>query len=511
MKNRATPLQIFKFLDKTNCKLCGKESCLEFATDVLERNIALKKCEHLQFPEQQMNYHQIRKLLLPPQKEVIFGTGTRKCKIGGEEVLYRHQRTFYNPTAIAVEISDNISDWKEFEKKIQYLTDLSIIRIGEKLTLDALAIRYTSQIPENYIKVVELVFKISNLPVILCCLDPSIVEGILEHFHNHRPLIYAANSQNADAFAKISRKYDVPLACFAPDLSSLVNLISSLEKFGVTDIVIDPGIFFTSGGKFFTLNRIQEIRYNIFENHHSLMGYPLMGVPAVLWSQNQTNISSVEELSAGFNLTPEIQKIFEDQSQASTSLWKKQYEEVLMGILLQTIDSNLIISHVGQNAEEIWGLMALMTYRQNIFTDPRVYPRVDPGLTIINSPSEWSPVYVTSNYRMTKIPVEQDLIDANLDGYLVVVDTEGIGIESATAGGQFNEEQIKKTLDKHNIFNKIRHRIIIIPGMAARLKAPLEDLAKCEVWVGPRDSSSIPSFIQEKWKIDEIKAKYSQT
>ena len=509
MKNRATPLQVFRFLDKTNCKLCGKESCLEFATDVLERKIVLTKCEHLQLPEQQVNYHQILKLLVPPQKHVSFGSGSRACKIGGEEVLFRHQRTFYNQTAIAVEINDDISDWEEFEKKIQYLTDLSIVRIGEELTLDALAIRYTSQNPANFIKVIQLVLKISSLPLILCCLDPTVLESVLEKNCSCRPLIYTATTQNVEKFAHISRKFNVPLACFAPDLSSLVNLITSLEKYGVSDIVIDPGTYFTSGGKYFTLNRIQEIRHNIFENTHDFMGYPIMGVPAVLWNQNQTDVNAGEKLSKIVNLTPEIQKIFDDQSQASTPLWKKQYEEVLMGILLQTIDTNLIITHVGQNPDEIWALMALMTYRQNIFTDPRVYPRVDPGLTLINSPNEWSPVYVTSNYRMTKIPVEQDLIDANLDGYLVVVDTEGIGIESATAGGQFNEEHIKKTLEKYAVFSKIKHRIIILPGMAARLQASLEDLAKCEVWVGPRDSSTIPSYIQEKWNVEEIKDKYS--
>jgi len=180
-----------------------------------------------------------------------------------------------------------------------------------------------------------------------------------------------------------------------------------------------------------------------------------------------------------------------------------------MGTVMEAMDTSLIILHTGREPSEIWGLLAIMTFRQNIFTDPRVYPTVRTGLYEVNQPDEWSAIYITSNYRMTKIPVEQDLVDAQLKGYLVVVDTEGIGIESATAGGQFNEERIKKALDQCKVLEKVKHRIVIIPGMAARLQAPLQDLAKVEVWVGPRDSSAIGDFIQEKWNPEEIKKRFS--
>ncbi len=511
MKARATPLQIYRFLDKSNCKLCGKESCLEFATDVLERRIDLDACQHLQKQDQSENYHHIKTLLLPPQKQVIFGSSARQCVIGGEEVLYRHERTFYNPTAIAVEISDNFTNWDTFEKTIAYLTTLTITRIGEDLKLDAVAIRYVSQNPDHYMQTIQKILEISDLPLILCCMDPLVVEKILQKHSDCRPLIYAATPTNGEKYAHLARKFNVPLACFSSDLASLASLLTSIEKFGVEDIVIDSGTFFSSGGKNLTLNRIQEIRHQIFEQKKIEFGYPIIGIPATIWAQNPViEESTKNELSSLLQITPEIQKIFDEQTQVSSRLWKRQYEEVLMGILLQTIDTNLIITHVGQNPDEIWGLMALMTYRQNIFTDPRIYPRVDSGLILINSPNEWSPVYITSNYRMTKIPVEQDLIDAKLDGYLVVVDTEGIGIESATAGGQFNEDRIKKTFEECSLFAKIRHRVVILPGMAARLKAPLENLAHCEVWVGPRDSSSISSFLEDNWNYEEIKAKYSQ-
>ncbi len=211
-------------------------------------------------------------------------------------------------------------------------------------------------------------------------------------------------------------------------------------------------------------------------------GYPLLGVPAALWSTD-----------AGKNL-----------EHGSDKYHEMQYQEILMAILLESIDASLLIMHTGRERRDIWALLGLMTYRQNIFTDPREYPRVEPGLTEIGEPDDWSPIYITSNYRMTKIPVEQDLIDAKLDGYLVVVDTDGIGIESATAGGQFNEEVIKESLDRLKMFEKVKHHIVIIPGMAARLKEPLQLLADIEVWVGPRDSSGIAKCIKKKWVPEKI-------
>ncbi|MEM2875558.1 MAG: acetyl-CoA decarbonylase/synthase complex subunit gamma, partial [Candidatus Bathyarchaeia archaeon] len=44
------------------------------------------------------------------------------------------------------------------------------------------------------------------------------------------------------------------------------------------------------------------------------------------------------------------------------------------------------------------------------------------------------------------------------------------------------------------------HRRLIIPGKAARLSGEIEELSGWQVLVGPRDSSDIPKFLQEKWR-----------
>ncbi|MFX0138710.1 MAG: acetyl-CoA synthase subunit gamma, partial [Candidatus Hodarchaeota archaeon] len=108
----------------------------------------------------------------------------------------------------------------------------------------------------------------------------------------------------------------------------------------------------------------------------------------------------------------------------------------------------------------------------------------------------------------TKIPVEQDLQGANLNCWLLVVDTEGRGIESAVAGGQFNAGGIAEAVKEFKAFDNVEHRILVIPGMAARLSGALEDEADAFVVVGPRDSSGIPKFMETQWKPKEFMKEY---
>ena len=176
---------------------------------------------------------------------------------------------------------------------------------------------------------------------------------------------------------------------------------------------------------------------------------------------------------------------------------------------MESIDTNLIVLHTGQRKEEIWGLLALMTLRQSVFSDPRIYPAVDAGIYKIGEPADMAPIFVTSNYRMTKIPVEQDLLGANLNCWLLVVDTEGIGIESAVAGGQFNAGGIAEAVKEFNVFSNVNHRVLVIPGMAARLSGALEDEADAFVVVGPRDSSGIPKFVEAQWKPEDFMKEYA--
>ncbi|MEX2717577.1 MAG: hypothetical protein Q6370_014855, partial [Candidatus Sigynarchaeota archaeon] len=183
------------------------------------------------------------------------------------------------------------------------------------------------------------------------------------------------------------------------------------------------------------------------------------------------------------------------------ALYAKQYEEANLCGMLLSMDTNMLICHTGRSTEDVWFLLGITTLRQNLFVDPRIYPAVDPGLFPVGNPDKNSPLLVTTNYRMTKIPVEEDMKGAGVNAWLLVVDTGGIGVESASAGGQFNADAVAEALKKYKWQEKVNHKVVIIPGMSARISGALEETLGegATVLIGPNDSSSIPKFLKEKW------------
>jgi acetyl-CoA decarbonylase/synthase complex subunit gamma len=109
----------------------------------------------------------------------------------------------------------------------------------------------------------------------------------------------------------------------------------------------------------------------------------------------------------------------------------------------------------------------------------------------------------TTNFALTYYTVAADIDNAKLNGYLLVVDTEGIAVDSAVAGRKLTAEKVAEALKASGIESKVKHRKLIIPGKAARLSGEIEELSGWQVLVGPRDSSEIPKFLQEKWQTQQ--------
>ena len=477
---RPSPLEIYALLDKSNCKDCGLDTCIAFSTDLLERKVTVQDCSHLmQDPKQAKKREKLIKLITPPQKPVVIGVGDRAVTVGGEEVLMRHQLTFYNQTALFIEVADDDPD---LEDTVKYLTDLKIERIGDVLTLNGIALRNVSGDKDQFKLASKKITEISNLPIILCSFNANILLAAAEDIKDTKPLLYAATKDTWEQIGRFAVQNNLPVVIYSSDLDELASLSNTLQILGVREMVLDAGTFYGPGNLSVTYDKIIQLRTAAIDKEDANASWPVMGVPAAYWSQVKRG---------------------DDKE-----LWEYQYQEIIMGAIMESIDTNLIILHTGQKKEEIWALLALMTLRQSVFSDPRIYPAVDPGIYEIGEPDDMAPIFVTSNYRMTKIPVEQDLQGANLNCWLLVVDTEGIGIESAVAGGQFNAGGIAEAVKEFGAFDKVKHRILVIPGMAARLSGALEDEADAYVVVGPRDSSGIPKFMETQWKPEEFMKEY---
>jgi acetyl-CoA decarbonylase/synthase, CODH/ACS complex subunit gamma len=472
-----SPIDVYMLLPRTNCKECGETNCMAFAAKLVNREASLEQCPPLLKKENEKAYNQVQEMLAPVIKEIIIGTGEHAVKIGGKLVMYRHEFTYHNPVPIALDVTDEMPLHARFSgeeaivDRVKKVENFLYNYIGRDLKLDMINVRSTSNDPTTFKKAVEEVTKTTNLPLILCAFDPSVMESGLIAASGKKPLIYAATKHNWKEMADLALMYSCPLAIFAPnDLDLLRSLAKTLIEYGVTDLVLDPGTF-TNEGISDTINNFTMVRRNACKGGDELLGFPLIGTPITAWVGEKDS----KEMLA----------------------WKEAY---VASMLISRYADILIMRSI-----DGWVQLPTVIWRFNIYTDPRKPVSVDAQLYTFGKPDEMSPVMLTTNYALTYFTVESDLKKFGGNYYLIVADTEGISVESAVAGRYLTAESIAEAVKKSGVAEKIKHKYLIIPGMAARLSGETEDelknvgLSDWHVIVGPRDSSGIAKLLDEKW------------
>ena len=149
---------------------------------------------------------------------------------------------------------------------------------------------------------------------------------------------------------------------------------------------------------------------------------------------------------------------------------------------------------------EPWQALALVTARQNIYTDPQKPIQVEPGVHTVGSPDTDSPVLVTTNFSLTYFTVEADTEASRMPAWVVVVNTEGQSVMTAWAADKFNAESIARAVTDSGIAERVAHRRLVIPGGVAAISGKLEELCGWQVMVGPRESAGIPAFMRTQWR-----------
>ena len=461
-----SPIEIYKSLPKINCKECGVDNCMAFATKIVNREMELDSCKPILKPENAKAYAKLKELLKPAVKEVIVGVGEKAKRIGGKLVMYRHEFTYKNPTSIAIDVTDEMPE-NELITRVQKTDNFNFEYIGNTLTLDMVAVRCTSEDADKFKACVKKVAETTKMPLILVTLNPTIAEAGLMAAPKSRPLLYAANSTNWKDMAELAIMYDAPLVASSPnDLNGLVSLAKTLQNYGVKDIVLDPGTF-TNEGLTDTINNFTMLRRAATKGGEELAGLPILGIPMVAW------------LNKGETADDLIK-------------WRESY----MASMLIVRYADALILH----GNDGWSLLPLVVLRQNIYTDPRKPVAVAPGLKVFGEPDENSPVMFTSNFALTYYTVASDIESSKTNAYLIVVDAEGSAIDSGVAGRKLTADKIAEAIKASGIEQKVKHRKIISPGKASRISGEIEELSGWKVLVGPRDSSEIPKYIIDKWQ-----------
>src|SRR5512138_2856814 len=227
-----SPIAIYKSLPKINCKECGVDNCMAFATKIVNREMELDTCKPLLKPENAKAYAALKDLLKPAVKEVVVGIGEKAKKIGGKLVMYRHELTYKNPTAIAIDVTDEMPE-SEVVARVQKTENFSFEYIGNTLKLDMIAVRSTSDDADKFKACVKKVSATTKLPMILCTFNPQVIEAGLMGAPKARPLLYAATSANSKDMAELAIMYDAPLVASAPNnLDELMSIAKTLTNYG---------------------------------------------------------------------------------------------------------------------------------------------------------------------------------------------------------------------------------------------------------------------------------------
>lgn len=466
----SSPMEIWEYLPGTNCEDCGEKTCLAFASLLKERQKKLAECKPIFEPEYAEKSKKLAELLAPEVREVEIGVGARASKIGGEDIMYRHELTFFNRTALAYDVWDTMEE-EELRERVRKITNWRKFYVGESLTLDAIAVRATSGDAKAFAGCVKHVAEETDLPLVLCSFDAKVMEEGLKEVSDRNPLIYAADETNWKEFLEIVTRYNVPVTLFSPDLDMLNSLASTFSSAGVEDIVLDPGTYPTGEGLADTFSRFVRLRRAGIVDENKSVAYPLMSVPMTAWM------------------------VHGDGNALDASYW-----EAILATIGTVKYADIMILH----SIEPHSLIPERTLIANIYTDPRRPVSVDPGLREVGTPTEQSPLFLTSNFALTYYTVESDLSSNKVDSYLVVVDTDGLGVEAAVAGGQLTAETIKDALESYEVENKVKHKTIVLPGLAARLSGETEDATGWNVLVGPRDSGRIPGWMDDNWPPETV-------
>ncbi|MEM2025927.1 MAG: acetyl-CoA decarbonylase/synthase complex subunit gamma, partial [Desulfurococcaceae archaeon] len=455
-------------LPQTNCGKCGESTCMAFAARVADRAVDVKLCTPLlEDPKFKGKLQSVLELVRPPVKDVTIGVPPNHVVVGNKVVMYRHELTWYNPTAIAIDVTDEM-DEKALIDRAKAVEAFVFERIGQPLRLNMIALRCTSGTPEKFAKASDLISKNVSLPLMLCSYDPNIMEEALIIVGNKRPLIYAATRDNWRDMLELASKYKCPVAISAPgDLNLLKSLAATFVDAGLEDLILDPGTFVRGDSLAETLNMFTMLRRAAIEKEDKAVGFPLLAVPAAVWMEAEGS---------------------EDE--------KKMMESYIASILM-TRFADLMVMH----SLDFWALMPVLVWRQNVYTDPRVPPSVKPGVYEIGKPGEMSPVFVTGNFALTYFLVKGDIENSKIDAYLVVADSEGISVESSVAGRRLTAEKFADAIKSSGLDKKLKKKVVVLPGRAARLSGELEELLPgWKVLVGPRDSSGIPDYAEKVLK-----------
>ena len=442
-----TGIQIFKMLPKTNCGECGVPTCLAFAMNLASGKAELDACPYVSDEAREA----LAEASAPPIRPVAIGAGVRAFKVGGETVMYRHEKTFYNPTGLGAMISSDI-DSGALDKKLKEWNALQYERVGLNLRPELVALKDVNGDSGAFAALAKKIAEESEFGLVLMSDKVAVLKGAAEACAFKKPVLYAATTDNAEEMGKLSKETGLPLAVKADNIDDLIALSDKLTGMGLKDLVLD------SGSR--EIKQVFEdqvaIRRAALKAGNKALGFPTITFPC--------------EMAENLDM-----------------------ETVIASLLIAKYAGIVVLSDF--KGESVF---PLLLERLNIFTDPQRPMTVTEGIYEIGTPDENSPVLVTTNFSLTYFIVSGEIEGSRVPSWLLIMDTEGLSVMTAWAAGKFSGDVVGMFVKKCGIADKVAHKKIIIPGYAASISGEMEEeLGDWEIMIGPRDASLLPKFLKD--------------
>ena len=441
-----TGIEIFKLLPKTNCGDCGVPTCLAFAMNLAAGKAELTACPHVS----EEATAQLQEASAPPIRPVTIGAGDTALKVGGETVMFRHEKRFENPPGVALLIKDTMED-SEVDARLKRFKELQYERVGLTLRPELVAVKGESGDAGKFEALSNKVKQNSDAGIILMSDSADILAAGLKACADRKPLLYAATKDNLDSVVSLAKENSCPVAARASSVEELADLTTKITEAGINDIVID------SGSR--TVRQAFEDQVIIRSAALAKKFRPL-GFPTIVFPAEMTEDPMKEAVIA--------------------SMFVAKYGGIIV-----------LADFQGES------LFPLLVERLNIYTDPQRPLATTQGIYEIGNPDENSPVLITTNFSLTYFIVSGEIESSKIPSWLLVMDTEGLSVMTSWAAGKFVADAIGPFVKKSGIMDKVKHQKLIIPGYAAAESGGLEEeLPGWEILIGPRDGSNIPAFLK---------------
>lgn len=437
-------LDIFKLSPKKNCKECGSPTCMAFCMKVAQGAVALDKCPY--FSEEAKA--KLSEATAPPMKTITVGND---IKLGGETVLFRHEKTLVNRNRFAVPVC-TCMDEAAADQKLADIQKVDYERIGEREYIEFVMVRCEKDSADKWEDLVKKAAA-TGRTLILNCTCPECAKKALAICKDGKPILNGATPENYEEMSAIATEAGVTLGVHADSLSELHDLIAKLEAAGNKNLIIDV----TGKTVKETFANTVLVRRTALKDGDRTFGYP--------------SIVDLAKLAAG----------------------DEHLETALAAVFTLKYGSIIVMERLGYaEALPLYGL------RQNVFTDPQKPMKVAPGIYPMNGATLDDPCMLTVDFALTYFLVSGEIERSNVPVNLLITDASGMSVLTAWAAGKFSSSSIKKFFDEFELDKKINNRTLVIPGKVAVMKGEIQDkLPDWNVVVGTREAVEIVKFLKD--------------